>query len=99
MAAIVALPSAGRPAVAAAAAEDIILADFETPDALDGATLPAPDLDSVQVADEFACRGNASMRLDLGAFTSKAGRVFPRVWLNAGSTLTRPVPSGPTYVI
>lgn len=75
------------PAGSAAAAEDVVLADFETPDALDGATLPAPDLDRVRVAEEFASSGRTAMRLDMDAFTSKAGAVFPRVWLNVGSTL------------
>ncbi|MEQ7010947.1 DUF4091 domain-containing protein [Actinopolymorpha sp. B17G11] len=71
----------------AAAAEDLVLADFESADALDGATLPAPDLDSAKVTDTFASEGNASMQLDIGAFDSKAGLVFPRIWLNVGSTL------------
>ncbi|MGH3489188.1 MAG: hypothetical protein ACRDP8_14915, partial [Actinopolymorphaceae bacterium] len=71
----------------AGAAEDLVLADFETADALDGATLPAPDLDSAKVTDTFASEGNASMRLDMGAFDSKAGLVFPRIWLNVGSTV------------
>jgi hypothetical protein len=71
----------------AAAAEDLVLADFESADALDGATMPAPDLDDAHVTDTFASEGNASMQFDIGAFDSKPGLVFPRIWLNVGSTL------------
>ena len=75
------------PGPAAAAAEDIVLADFEHADDLDGATLPAPDLDAARITDTFASEGHGSMQLDMGAFDSKAGLVFPRIWLNVGSTV------------
>lgn len=71
----------------AQAADDVVLADFESADALDGATLPAPDLDRVSLTEAFASTGESSMRLDTGPYDSKAGSVFPRVWLNIGSTL------------
>ncbi|GAB3400807.1 DUF4091 domain-containing protein [Flindersiella endophytica] len=71
----------------AAAAEDVVLSDFETADSLRGATLPAGDVDHIEVAQNFATTGKASLRFDIGAFDSAAGKVFPRVWLNVGSTL------------
>jgi hypothetical protein len=74
------------PAIATAA-EDLILTGFESPDALKGATLLAPEIDSVRVTETFAGAGQASMAFDIGAFNSRAGTVFPRVWLNVGSTL------------
>jgi Domain of unknown function (DUF4091)/Family of unknown function (DUF6067) len=73
--------------VQAAAADDVVLADFERPDALDGATVVAPDLDTATLTDSLASEGRQSMLLDISAFNSKAGTVFPRVWLNVGSTV------------
>lgn len=71
----------------AAAAEDVVLNDFETAGSLNGATLPAGDVDRIEVSEAFASTGQASLRFDIGAFDSAAGKVFPRVWLNVGSTL------------
>jgi hypothetical protein len=73
--------------VPAAAADDIVLADFESADVLDGVTLPAPELDRASITDAFASSGTTSLRFDIGEFDSKAGSVFPRVWLNIGSAL------------
>jgi hypothetical protein len=71
----------------ATAAEDVVLNDFETAGSLTGATLPAGDVDHIEVSEAFASTGRASVRFDIGAFDSAAGKVFPRVWLNVGSTL------------
>ena len=70
-----------------AESDDVVLADFESSDALTGATLAAPELDDVHLDDRLASEGRQSMRFEIAAFESKAGRNFPRVWLNAGSTV------------
>lgn len=75
------------PAVSAVASEDVVLADFEAADALKGATLPAPELDRATLTRAFATEGRTGMLMSAGAFQNKAGSVFPRVWLNVGSTL------------
>lgn len=75
------------PATAAGASEDVVLADFEAADALKGATLPAPEQDSVVRTREFASEGRAGMVMSAGPFLTKAGSIFPRVWLNVGSTI------------
>lgn len=74
-------------AVPASAADDAVLADFESPDALNGATILAPGVDSAAVTDSFASTGRSAMSFDVGPMRSKEGLVFPRVWLNVGSTL------------
>ncbi|TWD75273.1 uncharacterized protein DUF4091 [Kribbella amoyensis] len=74
-------------ALPAAAADDMVLADFESADALKGATILVPGLDQATVTDTFASTGRSAMALDLGPMKSKQGQVFPRVWLNVGSTL------------
>ncbi|QFY10367.1 DUF4091 domain-containing protein [Nonomuraea phyllanthi] len=85
---VTALTVAGPPAVGSASASaDVTLADFEQPDALRNATLPAPDLDKVTVTRDYASAGQQGMRLDIGPYNSKAGSVFPRVWLDVGGTI------------
>ncbi len=87
IAVLVALFTPSLVAVPAAAADDAVLADFESADALKGATILAPGVDTATVTDTFASTGRSAMSFDVGRMRSKDGLVFPRVWLNVGSTL------------
>ncbi|HEX4816834.1 MAG TPA: glycoside hydrolase domain-containing protein [Nonomuraea sp.] len=77
---------AGPPAAAAA---DVVLADFEPGGGQAGITLAAPDVDRSESSTGFAARGSGSLRFAIAGSASTGNTVFPRIWLEDGTALQR----------
>lgn len=66
---------------------DVVLADFESVESLQGITLAAPVVDKASQSSAFASRGNGSLRFDIAGSAATGSTIFPRVWLQNGTAL------------